>query len=271
MLTGYDVKADRLGGLPPNFMPEDIGGPKGLRTRRPILVSDRVRCVGDRVAMVVAQTLEQARDASELIAIDYEPLPAVANIEDAVKPGAPAVWDECPGNVSFTLSNGDEKATAAAFANAALPFELFYACEVEDCRFVEARLHDAFGDHRISKKREFFRIAPERVKAALSIAAVREIKLGDEIFESNEAKAEVESAKRRARFRLSMIGIKPGTELQLEKDPVIICKTVDDINQVEFRGDITSLSDAALQAIRSLGYEWDLYLVRGNGPTRASG
>jgi carbon-monoxide dehydrogenase large subunit len=119
VLTGYDVKADRLGGLPPNFMPEDIGGPKGLRTRRPILVSDRVRCVGDRVAMVVAQTLEQARDASELIAIDYEPLPAVANIEDAVKPGAPAVWDECPGNVSFTLSNGDEKATAAAFANAA--------------------------------------------------------------------------------------------------------------------------------------------------------
>ena len=69
--------------------------------------------------MVVAQTLEQARDASELIAIDYEPLPTVANIEDAVKPGAPAVWDECPGNVSFTLSNGDEKATAAAFANAA--------------------------------------------------------------------------------------------------------------------------------------------------------
>ena len=60
VLTGYDV----------NFMPEDIGGPKGLRTRRPILVSDRVRCVGDRVAMVVAQTLEQARHPSEIITID---------------------------------------------------------------------------------------------------------------------------------------------------------------------------------------------------------
>ncbi len=118
VLTGDDVKADRLGGLPPNFMPEDVGGPKGLRTRRPILVGDRVRCVGDRVAMVVAETLEQARDAAELLVIDYEPLPAVANIEDAVKPGAPAVWDECPGNVSFALANGDEKATAAAFANA---------------------------------------------------------------------------------------------------------------------------------------------------------
>ncbi len=119
VLTGEDVKADRLGGLLPKFMPEDAGGPKGLRTRRPILVADRVRCVGDRVALVVAETLAQARDAAERLVIDYEPLPAVANIEDAVKAGAPAVWDECPGNVSFMLANGDEKSTAAAFSNAA--------------------------------------------------------------------------------------------------------------------------------------------------------
>lgn len=98
-----------------------------------------------------------------------------------------------------------------------LPFELFYACEVKDARFVEMHIHDAFGDHRVSKSREFFWIAPERIKAALSIAAIREIKLGDEIFESAEAKAEVETAKRRSRFQFSMIGIKPGTELQLEK------------------------------------------------------
>ena len=94
VLTGEDVKAEGLGGLPPNFMPEDIGGPKGLRTRRPILAIDKVRCVGDRVAMVVAETPAQARDAAELLDIDYEPLPAVVDIEDAVKPGAPAVWDE---------------------------------------------------------------------------------------------------------------------------------------------------------------------------------
>ena len=118
ILTGEDVKAEGLGGLPPNFMPEDIGGPKGLRTRRPILAVGKVRCVGDRVAMVVAETLTQARDAAELLAIDYEPLPAVVNVEDAVAPGAPPVWDECPGNVSFTLAVGDEKATAAAFAAA---------------------------------------------------------------------------------------------------------------------------------------------------------
>jgi aerobic carbon-monoxide dehydrogenase large subunit len=119
VLTGEDVKAERLGGLLPNFMPEDIGGPKGWRTRRPILAVDKVRCVGDRVAMVVAETLSQAHDAAELLDIDYEPLPAVVRVEDAVRPGAPAVWDECPGNVSFTLTVGDERATEAAFARAA--------------------------------------------------------------------------------------------------------------------------------------------------------
>ncbi len=137
-----------------------------------------------------------------------------------------------------------------------LAFELFYACEVRDARFVEKQIHDAFGDHRVSKNREFFRIAPERIKASLSIAAIREIELGDAIFETAEDKAEVETAKRRARFQFAMIGIKPGTELQLEKDPAITCTTVDNKNQVNFRGDVTSLSNAAFEAIHGLGYEW---------------
>ena len=137
-----------------------------------------------------------------------------------------------------------------------LPFELFYACEVHDSTVVESKLHDAFGDHRLSKGREFFRLAPERVRAAMSLAAIKEIKLGDEIFETAEEKAEVESAKRRGRFRLSMIGIKPGTELQLFKDPTILCRTVDDVNKVDFKGDSTSLSDAAMHALQSIGIDW---------------
>lgn len=137
-----------------------------------------------------------------------------------------------------------------------LPFELFYACEVNNGLVVERKLHDAFSDHRVSKSREFFRLAPERAKAALSLAEIREVKLGDEIFETTEAKAEVEAAKRRGRFRLSMLGIVPGTRLQLAKDPNIICTTFDDINKVEYLGDVTSLSDAALQAHESLGDEW---------------
>jgi carbon-monoxide dehydrogenase large subunit len=117
VLTAADVEADKLGSLVP-VMPEDMGGPKGYRTRRPILSSGKVRAVGDRVAFVVAETLQQARDAAELVEVDYEPLPAVVALEDAVKPGASVVWDEAPDNVAVTLMMGSKDATDAAFANA---------------------------------------------------------------------------------------------------------------------------------------------------------
>ncbi|HXX52500.1 MAG TPA: xanthine dehydrogenase family protein molybdopterin-binding subunit [Xanthobacteraceae bacterium] len=118
VLTGADVAADKLGGFAPP-MPEDMGGPKGFRTLRAILEAGKVRAVGDRVAFVVAETPTQARDAAELIEIDYEPLPAVVAVEDAVKPGAPAVWDEAPNNIAFTLMMGNKEATDAAFAKPA--------------------------------------------------------------------------------------------------------------------------------------------------------
>jgi carbon-monoxide dehydrogenase large subunit len=118
VLTGADAVAENLGGLPPLFMPEDAGGPKGHRTRRPVLCADLVRCVSDRVAFVVAETLDQARDAAELIAVDYEPLPAAVDNAQAVRDGAPVVWPECPDNVCFTLAFGDKAATDAAFAKA---------------------------------------------------------------------------------------------------------------------------------------------------------
>ena len=117
VLTGADVVADKLGSLAPP-MPEDMGGPKGFRSLRAILAADKVRAVGERVAFVVAETVEQARSAAELLEIDYEPLPAVITVEDAVKPGAPAIWDEAPNNVSFTLMMGNKDATDAAFAGA---------------------------------------------------------------------------------------------------------------------------------------------------------
>jgi carbon-monoxide dehydrogenase large subunit len=117
VLTGADVQADKLGSLKP-VMPEDMGGPKGYRTLRAILTSDKVRAVGDRVAFVVAETPQQARDAADLVEVEYEPLPAVVSPEDAIKPGAPAVWDEAPNNVAVTLVMGSKEATDAAFGNA---------------------------------------------------------------------------------------------------------------------------------------------------------
>ena len=119
VLTGADVAADRLGAFTAGLMPEDVGAPKGHRVHQQVLQAEKVRFVGDRVAFVVAETVGQARDAADMIEIDYETLPAVALVEDAAKDGAPQVWDDNPnGNVAFMLMFGSKDATDAAFAKA---------------------------------------------------------------------------------------------------------------------------------------------------------
>jgi len=119
VLTGADAVADKLGAYTAAMMPEDLGAPKGHRIFQQVLQAEKVRFVGDRVAFVVAETQAQARDAADMIEVDYETLPAVALLEDAAKDGAPKVWDDNPnGNVAFVLGFGDEKATDAAFAKA---------------------------------------------------------------------------------------------------------------------------------------------------------
>ena len=119
VLTGADAQREKLGGIPPLFMPEDMGGPKGYRTFRPLLEPAKARYVGDRIAFVVADTPELARIAAERIEVDYEPLPAVVNVADAAKEGAPKVWDDNQmGNLAFPLMMGNKEATDAAFAKA---------------------------------------------------------------------------------------------------------------------------------------------------------
>ena len=119
VLTGADALTDKIGGIPPFFMPDSWGGPKGYPTTRPVLLADRVRCVGDRVAFVVAETEAQARDAAELVAVDYEPLPAVVDLKSATQPQAPKIWQDCPnGNIGVTIAFGDKAATDAVFAAA---------------------------------------------------------------------------------------------------------------------------------------------------------
>src|ERR1700691_2620583 len=89
VITGADYKAAGFGDLPvPGGLQRRDGVP-GYRPRYPALVEDRVRMIGDYVAFVVAETYYQAVDASELIAVDYEPLPAVVATGDAAKPGMP--------------------------------------------------------------------------------------------------------------------------------------------------------------------------------------
>ncbi len=118
VLTGQDWAADGLGTLDPEVMPEDMGGPKGYRTKRPPLAIDRVRYVGERVAVVIAASEALARDAAELIAIDYEVLPAVVRAQDAVSPDAALVHDEVPGNIVVSLRMGNADAVEPAFARA---------------------------------------------------------------------------------------------------------------------------------------------------------
>jgi len=119
VLTGADWQASGFGDLPvPGGLSRRDGSPM-YRPRYPALVKDRVRWVGDYVAFVVAETMNQAMDAAELIEVDYEPLPAVVSTADATAPGAPLVFDDCPNNICFVQQFGDKAATDAAFARAA--------------------------------------------------------------------------------------------------------------------------------------------------------
>ena len=119
ILTGKDYAADKLGPIMAEAMPEDFGGPKGYRSQHFPLAIDRVRYVGERVAIVIAETEAQARDAADLVEIDYEELPVVVRATDAVKPGAPQVYAESPNNICFTLRMGNVDAVEPAFAKAA--------------------------------------------------------------------------------------------------------------------------------------------------------
>src|SRR5271170_3880170 len=119
VITAADYKAAAFGDLPvPGGLSRRDGVP-GYRPRYPALAEDRVRMIGDYVAFVVAENLYQAIDASELIEVDYEPLPAAVSTGDAMKPGVPLVWDDCANNIGFIQIEGNKEATDAAFARAA--------------------------------------------------------------------------------------------------------------------------------------------------------
>jgi carbon-monoxide dehydrogenase large subunit len=108
VLTGQDAKADGLGEIPCLVPVTNADGTPRGETPRPVLAFERVRFVGDPVAMVVAQTRNAAKDAAELIEVEYEPLPAVADARAATLPGAPLVWDGIANNVCFHLALGDK-------------------------------------------------------------------------------------------------------------------------------------------------------------------
>ncbi len=119
VLTGEDVAADGLGDMPCLVPVTNLDGTQRADTPRPVLARTRVRHVGDPVALVVAETLAQAKDAAELIEIEYDPLPAAVDTRSATEAGAPRAWDHIANNLCFDIGAGESKAAVdAAMARA---------------------------------------------------------------------------------------------------------------------------------------------------------
>jgi carbon-monoxide dehydrogenase large subunit len=119
IFTGKDLTADGIGGLPCGWGIHSKDGSPMAEPPHPALAVDKVRHVGDQVAVVIAESKQAARDAAELIAVDYQVLPAAATLEAALRPGAPQIFDGAPGNLCYDWQIGDKDAVAAAFVMAA--------------------------------------------------------------------------------------------------------------------------------------------------------
>ncbi|MBK17554.1 MAG: carbon monoxide dehydrogenase [Rhodospirillaceae bacterium] len=117
--TGADLKADDIGNIPSGLPLKNRDGSPYIVPPRTGLAVDRVRHVGEPIAVVVAETPAQAQEASEAVTADIDLLPVVTDAEEAVKDGAPLLHDEAPGNTCLDFFVGDDEAVEKAFAEAA--------------------------------------------------------------------------------------------------------------------------------------------------------
>lgn len=157
--------------------------------------------------------------------------------------------------VGFTTGDIENRITQLSAATGVpLPFECYFAAEVGDCAKIEKILHQLFSEKRINPKREFFKVEPEKVVLAISIGDFTEVTPGASSLDSEEKAALDEAKARRPRLKLASIGIKNGDILALSRDEKITATVVDG-GKVDFRGEILSLSAAAVKALQSLGYK----------------
>jgi len=151
VFTGADCAADGLGAIPHAPVPSTrhdmkLTAPTGgavFEGPHRLLPTDKARHVGEAVALVVARTRGQAVDAAEAVEVEYETLPWVTRSEDALAPGAPAVWDEVPDNAPVDTSFGDPEATERAFAAANHVVKMRF--EVGRCTAVALEPRSALG------------------------------------------------------------------------------------------------------------------------------
>ncbi len=156
------------------------------------------------------------------------------------------------GKTSTSLEQRVKELSAST--SVPLPFTCFYACTVKDSAFVERQLHDAFDNHRVNPRREFFKISPERIVSALKLAEIENITPKKDIVESQEDQNALNNARAemRAKFSFSLVDIPIGAEIVFSRDEKIKAKVLDN-KSIEFNGEITSLSTSAQKI---LGYDY---------------
>jgi len=141
-----------------------------------------------------------------------------------------------------------------------LPFECYYAVEVENASIIEKKIHEGLDDKRIRQNREFFNATPEQAKAILEIAEVmggKNVTPTEDIVETPQDKQALDTArKKRSKFNFGMVNIEPGTILEFVKDKTITCEVIDD-SKIKFRGEVTSLSASANTVLHEMGYDWE--------------
>lgn len=132
-----------------------------------------------------------------------------------------------------------------------VPFEVRYACTVENARKVETALHDAFDDHRVNPNREFFRINPERVLSALRLAEIEDVTPPEDFVEDMKEQLSLDKERRRrSNFKFSMVGITEGAELKFVEDESFTAIVHKDLRNIVFEGEQTSLTQAALTILK---------------------
>jgi len=141
-----------------------------------------------------------------------------------------------------------------------LPFECYYAVEVENASAIEKKIHEGLDDKRVRQNREFFNATPEQAKAILEIAEVmggKNVTPKEDIVETPQDKQALENArKKRGRIDyFGILGIQKGTTLTFSKDENITC-VVSDNGKIIFRDKETTLSGSALLVTNEMGYDW---------------
>ena len=167
--------------------------------------------------------------------------------------------DCMPGIVKIgrTTNNVEKRMKELYKTGVPIPFDCHYAGVVKDANEVEKVLHEAYGDSRINKNREFFRLSPERARAILSYISVEDVTPSDTPVENADDKVAIKKARKiAAAFNFEMVDIPVGAELVFSRDENITATVVDKKN-VRFRDTVCSLTSAALTIMREMGYDWD--------------